>query len=87
MMSPIVEEALHYGINWFDTPEINSEEALAVALDEIGGGAGRRGHRPQWWPLLRSAQPLEILERRPHRELIRPRGMRPIFAERFNRSP
>lgn len=68
LMMSIVEEALRHGINWFDTAEIygRSEEALAVALDELGVGAHDVAIATKWWPLLRSAQHIEktILERR-----------------------
>lgn len=72
-MMSIVEEALRYGINWFDTPEINSEEALAVALDEIGVGPDDVAIAPSGGLFCDRPSPAPGDSRMPrHRELIRP---------------
>lgn len=62
LVMSIVEEALHHGIDWFDTAEIygggQSEESLATALDELGVDPSRAAIATKWWPVLRSANHL-----------------------------
>ncbi len=63
LVMSIVEEAIHHGINWFDTAEIygggKSEESLASALDELHIPPDGVAIATKWWPVLRSAEHLE----------------------------
>jgi len=63
LMLSIVEEALRYGINWFDTAEVygggKSEEALASALDTLMVSDDEVFIATKWWPAFRSARSLD----------------------------
>jgi aryl-alcohol dehydrogenase-like predicted oxidoreductase len=55
----IVNAALKYGINWFDTAELYgggfSEAGLAAALKAAGKSNQDVVVATKWWPILRSA--------------------------------
>lgn len=61
-MTAIVRVALDGGVNWFDTAEAygggHSEEALGVALHDLGVRSGEVVVATKWWPFLRTARNL-----------------------------